>query len=542
MKASLWNAHFCFVVLLVLLGVALRTWNFATNPGGMNQDELGTIYEAFALWTEGTDRWGLPWPSYFPAWGSGQNALLTYLSIPFVAVFGPSVFIVRGIVLVSALATLPLIYVSARLAFGRMVALLALFFTAILPWHIMMSRWGLESNLLPFFWLATIVSFQLALLPGSSKAFKFAMPLLAALCLYAYSASVFTVTVFIFLALLFFRVEMLKAWRGWAMGFGAGLFIGLPLLHFLLKNHVFKSNLWIDHFAPWTAPLLPITRLAQLSGGYADVIKANFVNFLGSYFSDGLVWNTFPGHHPVPAIVCLLVPFGIVATVLEARKGVRGGLVVLIALIAAFASLFFFFVNVNRVNAIYLPLIIIAARGACFVSLDSVKKFGNFVQVKTLGNFVQGQKWQGVLGKAPAGILILSIVYPCFLFARDYFRDYPKIMANVFRVGAPEAIHAARALAAKGQLPILFDESIFMNYIYVLTAEQIRPSTFLANSNANTSRFAVSQIGQWRFSKSYLQTLRGAPFVFVNLTSTPPLCPVPSTVQTHGSFVAGICQ
>lgn len=524
--------HYVLVLSCLFIGVFVRGWNFIENPGGMNQDEAGSLYEAFALLTEGTDRWGLPWPSYFPAWGSGQNALLTYLSIPFVAIFGPSVFVVRGIVLASALATLPLVYVSARMAFGRATALVALFFTVICPWHIMMSRWGLESNLLPFFWIGTMVCLQLGFRNPDVGVWRILAPILAVLSLYAYSVAVFSMTAFIVLALLFFRKDFRINFRFWVIGSILALIIGLPLLHFLLKNHVFKSNLVVDQFVPWTAPLLPITRLAQLSGGFLDVIKFNFIEFFGNAFADGLVWNTLPGHSPLAFLLVLLVPFGIFGLLIDVKRGKFNGIVVFAAFMGALAPFFAFFVNVNRANGLYLPLILLAARGAILLSLEALSIVS-----------IQGRwkKWQGVFAWSSLLALMGFCLHPSLLFSRDYFKNYSDIMSSVFRVGVTEAVLNARAFAHQNQLSIFFDDSIFMNYIYVLVAEKMPPSEFLALSNADRSRFVVSRVGPWRFSRNELFQMPNHQFVFLNLHTTQPPCASPRNLERVGSFFWGVC-
>ena len=51
--------------------------------------------------------------------------------------------------LLVSLLSLPLVWDFARRMLGKDAALLALFLTAICPWHIVQSRWALEANLMP---------------------------------------------------------------------------------------------------------------------------------------------------------------------------------------------------------------------------------------------------------------------------------------------------------------------------------------------------------------------------------------------------------
>src|SRR5450432_1366245 len=70
--------------LIMAFGVFLRLYQFPGTPAGIWPDEADGGLDAYALLQHGTDRWGHPFPFYFPSWGSGQNVLQAYLSIPFI--------------------------------------------------------------------------------------------------------------------------------------------------------------------------------------------------------------------------------------------------------------------------------------------------------------------------------------------------------------------------------------------------------------------------------------------------------------------------
>src|SRR5215472_9832852 len=81
--------------LIMALAAFLRLYQFPNTPAGIWVDEATESYDAYALLQHGTDRWGNPFPVYFPGWGSGQNALQAYLTIPFIKIFGLTVFSIR---------------------------------------------------------------------------------------------------------------------------------------------------------------------------------------------------------------------------------------------------------------------------------------------------------------------------------------------------------------------------------------------------------------------------------------------------------------
>ena len=136
--------------LILAAGAFVRCYRFLELPLGQNQDGTMAAVEAFCLSSGGTDQFGTSWPTYFEAWGYSQmSTLYSYLLIPFIKVFGLSKFTLRLPMLLMGLAALPLMWDAARRIGGKNFALLALFLLALNPWHIVLSRWALEANMLP---------------------------------------------------------------------------------------------------------------------------------------------------------------------------------------------------------------------------------------------------------------------------------------------------------------------------------------------------------------------------------------------------------
>lgn len=135
-------------MLLLIVGALLRLLWLGEIPGGLNQDEASIGYDAWALLHSGIDRNGISWPVNFIAWGSGQNVLYGYLSIPFIALFDLSVFSIR---LTSAFWGVICLWLFWRMGRRKDEAMgvWALLLIATSPWHIMASRWALESNIVP---------------------------------------------------------------------------------------------------------------------------------------------------------------------------------------------------------------------------------------------------------------------------------------------------------------------------------------------------------------------------------------------------------
>src|SRR5687768_5089255 len=118
------NRLFPILVILVLLaGILIRVIRFPAIPPGLNVDEAVSAYEAFSLLETGNDKWGHAYPAYFSGWGSGQNVLLAYLTMPFIKIFGLNILSARMPALLLGLLTLPLFYLCLR-PIGRFAALI----------------------------------------------------------------------------------------------------------------------------------------------------------------------------------------------------------------------------------------------------------------------------------------------------------------------------------------------------------------------------------------------------------------------------------
>ncbi len=142
------DKYFWFATAIIAAGCAVRLFALGSIPCGLNQDEAFAGYNAWALLHYGVDSSGYHNPVYFTAWGSGMNALESYLMIPFVALFGTGTAVLRLPQALMACLSLICVYDLGKHISGRRFALCAVAVLATSPWHIMMARWALESNLM----------------------------------------------------------------------------------------------------------------------------------------------------------------------------------------------------------------------------------------------------------------------------------------------------------------------------------------------------------------------------------------------------------
>lgn len=392
--------------LLFLLGLLARLWLFGEVPGGLNQDEAFAGYEAWSLLHGGMDTAGYHFPVYLTVWGSGMNALESYLMIPFIALFGLKPWVIRLPQLVVALLSLWCVYLLGRRLWGERAGLICLLLTALCPWHVLLSRWGLESNLAPGFLLFALYFF----LRGLDDARWYPLSaLFYGLSLYAYA----TIWPFVPLILLIESTAALL-WKKlrfdwWMLLSGVILaLLAAPLLLFLAVNMGYMAEIHTPFFS---VPKLLYFRSGEMS---MQAIPENLQNLLHILVtqSDGLPWNTagkFGLLYPITLPFSLL---GLVICLSKSKKEPENVLV-FANLLAALLLGLLIKVNVNRVNILFFPLILLAARG-----LDGLCG-----------------RWKPLLG----AVLAVYLLFFSF-FEAYYFTDYRRTMDYNFGEGLEEAL------------------------------------------------------------------------------------------------------
>lgn len=347
---------------LLILGALLRILLLRALPYGLNQDEASAGYDAWAILRYGMDRNANRLPLLLEAWGSGQNALYSYLAMPFIALFGLNVAALRLPMALSGCLTLLVMWRLARRVRGRGFGLAALFFLALCPWHIMISRWALESNLLPSLLLAGIF-FTLK----ASERDYYLIP--AALCyglsLYAYGTAFFFLPLFLIFALVWLRRELLA--RSFFPALALFILIALPIALCQLRNAL---GLPAMSFLGFTLPELTQTRQSATSilggeGGLA-ALRENLLTLwrILTSGSDGLIFNSLPGFGIVGALGGLLALLGLGVAIYEHR---RGEALMLAALGVGVLAAALINGNINRLNFLWLPLAYFSALGLYFI-------------------------------------------------------------------------------------------------------------------------------------------------------------------------------
>lgn len=413
------------LILLLLLAVFIRVYRFGAVPGGMNQDGAMAAVDAQALAMHGTDRLGMRWPVHLTAWGFGQmSALLSYLMAPMIRLFGLSVLSARLPMLLVSLASLWILYRLGEEILPRRYALAVLFLAAVCPWHILQSRWALDCNLFPHFFL-TGVLFLVKGIRTKKRWFAAAMVFFA-LSMYCYGISIYTVPLFLLAAGLCLLVRKeLTLWQA----LGCALVYLLVAGPFLLCMALNTFGLGTIETPLFTIPAFPGSLRAGDILFFSPRPGQQLLTNLRALFTilaqqyDGALCNEVPGFGTLYRISLPFQLIGLWQLIRRSRRNSGCLLLLLWLLTALLSGCITASVNVNRINLLFYPLLFCAGIGLAQT-------------METLAAFR--------FGAAAAALLPAAFLAAFGLFTQAYFTTYAQQISAVFMEDFGKAVSAIR--------------------------------------------------------------------------------------------------
>ena len=435
------------ICCIFLVGFLVRTVGITKYPNGFNCDEASIGYEAYSVANYGIDRNGNSWPVFLEAWGSGQNALYMYIIMPFVKLFGLNVLSVRLPMAIIGCISLIVMYLLLRKTCSKKTAIIGLAFFAICPWHIIKSRYGLESNVFPDLTLLAVYIFIKGLY-DKKNFLLYISAIFFGLCAYAYGTSYYFLPVFL-IPLLFILIRKNKINIKQAIIFLAIVFIiSLPIILMLVINTFDLNQIKIGFI---TIPRLEDNRYEYLTVlSSKNIISALFTNFkeAGKMLimqNDGFCSNTLEFYG---IIYIFSLPITVIGLIKSFKKKDDINLVFDIWFIVAFLLMFICEPNINRMNIIYIPII-----------------YYTIIGIEELNSTL---KWCGY-------VLLIIYLYSFLSFVIDYGNtDFTE--TYTFVENAENVIkYTKQAKADK----IYFDYCIKEPYIYILFYNKENPHEFI---------------------------------------------------------------
>ena len=440
--------------LIMIVGILIRVWKFGQVPPGLHQDEASIGLEAYDLLHFGVDRNGVSFPVNFISWGNGMDALYGYVLIPFMTL-GLTPFTTRLPVLLSALLTLPLVYLIAKKTLGQTFALLAMLLLAISPWHILMSRWGINENILPFVFVAG----YFCLLQSTAKNYWFVLSaVFFGLCLYAYGAMYVAMPMFLICAIPILLWSKRLSIPVLLAGLAVLLALALPIFLFILVNAFGWDSL---HLGIFTVPRLPVgARFLSVSvihkGSPILTVAKNIWATIRLLFIQQTDTNVFNILDPYGYLYAFSFPMAVVGAFLliplQKKTIVPEKLFVLAWLLAGAVIGIAQRVNINRIALIFIPIILCTA-----VFLD----------------------WLGKQKKVVLGILVGIYLFSFIAFTKDYFdKPYFEASKPTFFAGLVPALNFANQ---QGNQSICVTNRVNNPYIFALFTAKLNPADYLKN-------------------------------------------------------------
>lgn len=440
-KLKMEDCYRLIFMILMAVGIIVRAARFGVIPGGLNQDEAFAGYEAYSMLAYGVDSAGYRFPVYLFTWGSGMSALNTYLMMPFMAVFGPRVWVIRMPQLIVSCLTLWTVYLLVKRMYNEKAALFALFLMVICPWHIAMSRWGLDANLAPGFLVFGLYFYVRGL--NNSK-FLMLSSLMYGLSLYCY-ATIWAIVPFIVLSEFLYGIYVRRLRIDRYVVFSVIILgvLALPLFLFLLVN----MNV-IDEIR---LPFLSIPRLLYMRSNemfLSDIVgRAKNVWHLMKIQYDGLPFDSTEKYGIYYGGTLSFFVLGTYFCVREflkklfKREYAPEFLLLLQAAGGIALGLLLSRTSIYRNNILFIPMVVIAALGAY--------RLFELINIKEL---------------------ILPILYYMVMFigfVHYYFTEYNDVMDYWFCHGLQPAVEEAMSYDG----PIYYSRGIEHSRMLFLTRE-----------------------------------------------------------------------
>lgn len=370
------KTYYFILAAIIIVGVLLRVWKFGSVPGGFNQDGAMAAVDGKALADYGTDRFGTRFPAHLYAWGYSQmSSLLSYMIAIFVKLFGLNRITARLPLLIASLAGGAFFYLFIRDIFGKKTALIAAAFVAINPWHLAQSRWALEANLLPHFFMGGLYFLNRGLC-GKTKSLYVSMVFFG-LSMYCYGITIYTIPVFLVAACIFYLAKKRLTIVNAIICAGIYLLIAWPFILTMAIN-----------FFKWDTISLPFVTMQRFSESirskdillFSDHPIKQLIQNTRYTLNNTLLqkkdvpWNYIEGFGTMFLFSIPFMAAGAVELFRTKTKGAKG-LVSFALLIGIWTGLFTNYANINRLNIIYYGIMMFIVLGISFVCSQLKKSY-----------------------------------------------------------------------------------------------------------------------------------------------------------------------
>lgn len=348
------NYKICFWIIFALAFI-LNTYKIGQIPNGIHCDEAGMTYDAYCIANYGVDRFLNKFPVYFINYGDGQNALYTYLTAILIKIFGKyNLVIIRIPALILSMIEVCFCYLIVSEFFSKKSSLFFMLLVTIQPWHIMKSRWGLESFILSPMQLISTYTLIKAVKSNKKRIIKyFIAGTMFGLTLYTYAVSYITIPLFLLIMLIYLikkKAINIKEIITFLIPF---IIFGIPLVlvQLVQKGYISEIHSFI------TIPELLKYRSSDIN---IKNISKNLKYLKYGIVCDYLSYNSIKDYGLFYYFGNLLIALGFFNVIFNFKKlikkdGIQLDIIMFFLFISSFILTFLIELNANRFNGIFIP-------------------------------------------------------------------------------------------------------------------------------------------------------------------------------------------
>lgn len=383
-------------------------------------------------------------------------------------IFGVSIAVIRLPSVIITLISLVAIYKLVKENIGNKEALLISFIYTIIPYNIMKARWALDAFLFSSMFVISLY-FLIHAINNTKYRYFVIAGIMFGLTLYTYAISYIIIPIVLFLILLYYlylkEIDIKKI-----IVFGIPLFLlALPLLLMVGYNSQIVPKVDLLLFK---IPDLWWYRGAEVS--FANIGKNFNEIFEVMFIKDSLDYNAIEKFGTIYKISIPFVIFGIVYSIGDMINTLKRKLktidtVFIISFTVIFVvSLCLEEININKINAIYIPLVYFISKGIWFLANRFKKLY-----------------------------IIMTIIYVIELtmFLNCYFGEFSNKKLELFEEDIVYATEFAESLNKEN---IYVEQALNQTYIYTVFANKTNIKEFAETVKLNEN-YEVYEYSNYKF-------------------------------------------
>lgn len=175
-------------VIIILLALVARVTNLGNVPFGLHADEASFLLNSKAILLTGKDEDSKLFPISLDSIIDPKPALYSYLQVPFIFLFGSSIFVSRLPSVILGIFSIAVIFLIFKELKQEKLGIAISFLFAVSPWHIIASR-STQEVILSFFFLSLALLFLVKFLNSKNTKSLFLFAISSLVSMYSYHSA-----------------------------------------------------------------------------------------------------------------------------------------------------------------------------------------------------------------------------------------------------------------------------------------------------------------------------------------------------------------